>query len=110
MPVKSGIARTTDEMAFGVLGLRRARHEQELLKDLADQGVLAEHAERGGIRARDVAFAVGEDDAVGERDECLREGRLIERRILAPPAGDAAALALALLFVHVGILKRTRVP
>src|SRR5438093_1437730 len=65
---------------------------------------------RHGERARDVALAVRENDAVGERHERLREGRLVERRVLAPPAGNAAALALALLFGHVGILKRTRVP
>ena len=97
-------------MSLGVLDLRCARHEQELLEDLADQRVLTEHTERGGIRARDVALAVRENDAVGERHERLREGRLVERRVLAPPAGNAAALALALLFGHVGILKRTRVP
>src|SRR5439155_1506145 len=98
------------EMSLGVLDLRCARHEQELLEDLADQRVLTEHTERGGIRARDVALAVRENDAVGERHERLREGRLVERRVLASldlVVEDALTMPRQELSVLAGTLRRS---
>jgi hypothetical protein len=81
-------------VTLGVLDLRRAGDEQEVLEDLADERILAEDPKGGRIRAGDVPVGVCEKDPVGECDERFREGRLVEGRVLAPPAEDPAALAL----------------
>ena len=105
------------EVTVGLLDRRRAGDEQELLEDLAEELLLAEDPERGRIRAGDAPGRVGEEDPVGQGDECLREGDLRERNVLLAPSGVASsfvrrrlAFRRASLGHSVGITKRTRVP
>ena len=102
----------------GVLHRRGAAHEEEVLEDAVEERVLAEDAEGGGVRARDPPGGVGEEDAIGERDERLLERDLVEDRGVARAAtGDAAPLRLrgglilrVRLLHDTGIRRRTRVP
>ena len=98
-------------MSFGLLDARRAGDQEQLLEHVADERLLAEDPERGRIGAHHMAVLIGQDDAVGQRDERLGEGRLIESGILSPSPGDPAPLGGRLMLGHEnGILKRTRVP
>ena len=100
-----------NEVPFCVLDLGSAGHQQQLFEDLADERVLAEDPEGRGIRADDPAVGVGEDDAVGQRDERFGKRSRGQRNVVAPPAGSAATLDLRLRIVHwTGMVSRTRVP
>ena len=87
-PVLAREPRAPHQVTVGLLNARRAGNEKQLLEDVPDERILAEDEERRRVGAHDQAVVIGEDDAVGQRDESFGEGRLIEGGILAPPPSD----------------------
>src|SRR6266550_2502332 len=102
--------RAAHGVSLDLLDTCRARDEQELFKNRADERIFAEDAERRGIRAHDETLLVGQDDPIAQRDEGLGEGRLIEGGIFASPPGDSASFRCRLIGHASGITRRTRVP
>ena len=88
-PLLAREPRSPHQVAVGFLDARRTGNEEKLFEDVSDERVLAEDHEGRRIRADDHAVVIGQDDAVGQRDERLGEGCLVEGGILAPPPGDA---------------------
>ena len=101
-PLLTREPRALDLMTLGLRDRRRAAQQEERAKGPADELVLSEQPEGGGIRTADDVLGVGDEDAVGECDE-----RVFERdrrdRVGATAPGRSP-------FAHAGIQSRTRVP
>src|SRR5205814_6297591 len=61
--------RAAHTVSLRLLDRGRAGDEQERVEALSDEAVLAEDAERRGVRTHDRAAGLLEEDPVGERDE-----------------------------------------
>ena len=71
---------------------RGAGDEEQLLETSARELLLAEHAERGGVRAEDDAVGAGQDDAVGEGDERVLDRESLEGAVVGATTQRAPAL------------------
>jgi hypothetical protein len=96
-------------VTVGRLHGRRARYEEQLLETPPRELLLAQHPERGGVRAEDDAVGTGQDDAVGQRDERILDRQRLERAVVIATTQRAPALGWTLAHCA-GIRSRTRVP